>query len=195
MRYYRLTFSMAAVLLLGAGCVKIETSSGDSEQRTHLSAQSAADLRADWARSLQNATPTETAQMLARKIDAVSSAYAAYSLQVAEQWRDGNNTKGEPIPASDMRRYVQGWVATERPLLDANDDMIEYAFARIKEQGGLDDETVEIARRLIASYYELYSAVFIPNGDVTDYEYTVGQRRSDVENLVGELERDLARYF
>lgn len=133
--------------------------------------------------------------MLARKIDAVSSAYVAYSLQVAEQWRDGNNTKGEPIPASDMRRYVQGWVATERPLLDANDDMIEYAFARIKEQGGLDDETVEITRRLIASYYELFSAVFIPNGDVTDYEYTVGQRRSDVQNLVGVLERDLARYF
>lgn len=199
MKSVRRSFHIALVVVLCVicefGCVKVETSAGDAEQRTRSSSETATDLRSDWAQRLQSATPAETAEMLGRRISTITSQYVSFSRQIADRWREGNQGRGTPIPDHEMRQLVQGWIATEQPILAAHDDMVEYAYARMRESRVLDDETLEITRRLIEAYYGVHSAVFIPNGDVTDYEYQVDRRRGAVETLTGELERDLRRYY
>ncbi|MCB2229347.1 hypothetical protein KQH82_01440 [bacterium] len=185
---------LAVGLLCVTGCMSVQTSSGGTEQRTQSSEQTAASLRSDWGRRLQDASPKEAAMLLAAQIDAITSRYVAYSRSVADKWREGNDGRGTPIPDSEMRNFVNGWISTEKPILSANDDMVEYAYSRIKESRALDEQTEDVIRQSISAYYELYSAVFIPNGSVEDYEYAVGQKRSLVEDRLRELDQDLARY-
>lgn len=186
--------TLTAGFLSMVGCVSVQTSSGGAEQRTQSSQQTASALRSDWGRRLQDASPKEAAMLLAAQIDAVTARYVAYSRSVADKWREGNDGRGTPIPDSEMRHFVNGWISTEKPILDANDDMVEYAYSRIKESRGLDQATEDIIRRSISAYYDLYSAVFIPNGSVEDYEYAVAKKRSLVEDRLRELDQDLTRY-
>ncbi|MBD3404447.1 hypothetical protein GF420_16265 [candidate division GN15 bacterium] len=194
-RIVGLTALLAIIVMASAGCVKVETSSAGPEQRTQSAENTAADLRSDWARRLDGATGPETAGMLGRQVDAITSRYVDYSRRVADEWRKGNDGRGQPIPDTEMREFVQGWVSTEQPILTAHDDMVEYAYAQLREGREVDESTIEVTRRLIESYYELYTAVFFPTGTVVDYEYTVGEARSDIEEILTELELDLNRYF
>lgn len=176
------------------GCVNVTTETGSVEQRQRSAEIRAADLRADWAAMLEQAGPAQVGLELANLTRRVANVYQEYAAQISGHWREGNEGRGTPISGSEMQQRVPNWVAGEAPVLKAYDDMVDFAYTRLRESQFFDADDTRLYEDLVANYDKLYSTVVLPQGTVEDYEYEVDVLVSRVEGLAGEMELAMQRY-
>lgn len=111
--------------------------------------------------------------MLKEHIDSVSAVYIRYGFNVADEWHKGNEGRGKVIEASEMRQVVDAWVKTQRPILMAYEDNMEYGIRLVRDSKSsepLPPETYSLLDSLANQYYTTYSVVFYPNHNVEVYE-------------------------
>ena len=174
--------------------MNIETSSGGTEQRADLSSQTASDMRSEWASRLAGVDTRGKALLLTSHIERVSRVLDNYSEQIADRWREGNQGRGQEIPDSEMRGIVTASIEGERPVLQAYEDMIEYAYRQIREADQFEAETMAEMKTMIDHYYELYSLVFFPTGSVSEYEFATGEQQDELLAQIERVRSELQRY-
>jgi len=184
-----------AVVLGIAGCgVTIQTGPQTAEEATQSSEVQARTMRARWMNQLEAAQPVEKVTMLTVLIDSVSSLYTGYGYDVADQWRQGNEGRGENISDAEMREMVQRWTKTQQPLLQSYEDVIEFALEHIRKDNFFDETTDGLIMSLAEQFYEVYSRVFYPVGTLADYEYGLSRLQATTQELSDQVRADLLRY-
>lgn len=187
---------VAAVFMaiLTVGCANIKIESGGTEDRTENNRDRASDIRAEFAEQLNSTTPVGQVNYLADYAEFVGGNTVDYGETMVRQWKEGEDGRSEVITGEEMRGLIDRSIASERPILKAWEDNIEYAYRVIQTDGFFTSDMIELLKQLLDAYYELNSAVMFPMGTVDDYEYNIDDRRRDFEMIVSELRRKAGQY-
>ena len=173
MRFFKNLFFLTVVIAATSGCVKIETGA-TVEEATESNEVRAKQIRSQWADRLSRVNgDKERAIILKEHIDSVSAVYIRYGFNVANEWRKGNEGRGKVIEASEMRLVVDAWVKTQRPILMAYEDNMEYGIRLVRDSKSsepLPSEAHNLLDSLANQYYNTYSVVFYLNNTVEFYE-------------------------
>jgi len=180
------------VLLWAPGCVKIEK--GTPAEATETSEMRASNVRTAWASRILDATPTEVVALLVQHVDSVTRSYVDFGHQVANEWEEAEQGRGQAVPGDEMREVVAAWTRGEQPLLKANDDNLEFAYRTARESAFFDAPTLEALGRLVDAYYGLYDGVFLPSGDREEYLDRLWDAERSVSRTVDEVREELRRY-
>lgn len=182
-----------SALLSSAGCVKIET--GQTIEEAEASSEDRAGrIRSDWADRIQGSSPRQMAELLKIHIDSTTARYVDYGFRIGREWETGNRGRGEVIPADEMTTIVEGWNRAQKPIMTADEDNMEYAWAELKATRHFDPTSLDLFKQLVDKYYEVYSVVFYPAGTVGDYEESLYRVRLATERVSIELGRILEGY-
>jgi hypothetical protein len=183
----------AAVALVGCTSIRIE--SGDiSETGSDRAEVTARQIRSDWYAQIERAQPLQMAELLRVHIDSTTALLIRYGFSIADQWRNGNDLRGEDIPAAEMQQMVEAGIAAERPILDAYEDNTEYALDRIREKHFFDPVMLDQIQTMTDLYDQAYSVVFYPEDDVRGYENRLYDTRAAIESQSKELAAKLQRF-
>jgi hypothetical protein len=176
------------VAALTAGCSSVQISSGGAEDRTAYAEQTADRLRSEWASRLKSAGPQETMRLFLAHIEEISQRYLSYGRQMADRWEEGNQGRGTDMPSDEISRYFAGWMAAERPILEAYDDMAEYALDRISQSPETPEPVKEQLLDLLKQHYEVYNVLMFPQSTVTDYRHEIEGAVSALQNQIEQVE-------
>ncbi len=198
MRFAHLVYcslTVLALLVLGAcSAVHIQSGPPTQEERVERSSQQGSDLRSEWANRLAGVSPLKKVDMVKDFMDSVTTRYIRFGRQVAQQWRDVADEQQREVSAEEMRRAVEAGTETDRPVLDAYDDMVDYGISEVRQDSYLDGNT----ENLLLEYRDLYDAVrgqvFIPNGTREAYEDNLYRIENELAKLSRHLEEDLQGY-
>ena len=127
-------------------------------------------------------------------IDSVSAMYLRYGYRIVGEWQQGNEGRGEPVDASEMRQVVDSWVAAEKPILKAYEDNLEYGLRLVRDSRHYDQSTMDLFDQLARAFYDCHSVVFYPNRNVETYENELIDTERRIRQLSQELERKLRVY-
>lgn len=175
------------------GCVKIETGQ-TLEEATESNELRAKHIRSEWAVQLNNATPLQTAELVQMQVDSVAAMYLRYGFKIVDEWRKGNEGRGQLIEATEMRQVVDAWVASQRPILDAYEDNLEFGLGKIREYRFFDQKTLALFEKMGEQLYAVRSVVFYPNRDVEFYESRLTESQKASESLSRELGLEIEKY-
>ncbi len=185
---------LVSFLLAVSSCgLKIETGQ-TVDEATESNQQRAGRIRSNWAEELRNKPPTTMAGLVKTHIDSVSAMYIRYGFQIVDQWQQGNEGRGQPVDASEMREVVNSWVVAEKPILKAYEDNLEYGLRLVRDSRHYDQSTMDLFDQLARAYYDCHSAVFYPNNNVETYEEVLIDTERRMHQLSGELDRRLSSY-
>jgi len=145
---------IAGLCLTGCG-VNIETGPPTADERSRTSEVRGKGVRSDWVNRFELATLSSKGMMFKTFVDSVSSRYIEYGYSVSDQWRQGNEGRGQEVSDTEMREMVARWTETEKPLIESYDDVVEYAIERIRETGQFDQGTEDILQKMVDNYYRL----------------------------------------
>jgi hypothetical protein len=181
------------VMAVSTGCVKIQTGQ-TVEEATESNEFKARQIRSEWALQLNSATPLRTAELVKMHIDSVSAMYLRYGFKVADEWHKGNEGRGKVVDAGEMRQVVDAWVFTQKPILNAYEDNLEFGLTRVKESRFFQAETLALLERMAEQFYANRSIVFYPNQDVEYYESRLIEAQKATESLSRELGLEIGKY-
>ncbi|MEE8149792.1 MAG: hypothetical protein V3T75_04995 [candidate division Zixibacteria bacterium] len=185
---------LALLFLTVSSCgLKIETGQ-TVDEATESNQQRASRIRASWAEQLRNKPPMTMAGLVKTHIDSVSAMYLRYGYRIVEQWQQGNEGRGQPVDASEMREVVNSWVVAEKPILKAYEDNLEYGLRLVRDSRHYDQNTMDLFDQLARAYYDCHSIVFYPNNNVDTYEEELIDTERRIRQLSEELERKLRVY-
>jgi len=184
---------IAGLCLTGCG-VNIETGPPTADERSRTSEVRGKGVRSDWVNRFELATLSSKGMMFKTFVDSVSSRYIEYGYSVSDQWRQGNEGRGQEVSDTEMREMVARWTETEKPLIESYDDVVEYAIERIRETGQFDQGTEDILQKMVDNYYKVYNSVFFPSGSVADYEYRLAQLQTGTEEISRQVQDALQVY-
>jgi hypothetical protein len=186
-----LPLAVAALTLLWfSGCESVKIRTGPTvETATESAEMQARKIRAEFHAGLVDAEPREMIQRLKVHVDSVSAVYVRYGRSIADEWRKGNDARGEQIPAAEMMETVKRWTATQKPILDAYEDNVEYALQEIERSRAFNQAVLRQTQEFADQLYRVRSAVFYPNGTVRDYEDALYDASAQTERM----SRDMAQ--
>ncbi|MEK7775276.1 MAG: hypothetical protein AAB305_05275 [Candidatus Zixiibacteriota bacterium] len=195
MRRYRsslvaLFLAVEICLLMSCRAIKIETGA-TAEEQTASNSERASSYKREWASTFNSLGPKEQIAFFKRHVDSTVSRYVAYGKSVAKQWHEGSAGRGAVISDDEMRKVVEQWISTQKPFLDANDDILEYGLSRLKERRDINGEVLSAITQLSAGYYDCQSAIFFPSGTIDDYENRMLDSQSELQRTSADLERML----
>jgi len=180
------------VISLGTLSCGITIKTGQTTEEAVASSETRArGIRANWARWVDNAEPKEVAYILKDYIDSTSMSLLSYGWRLEEKWREGNAGRGEAIPDSEMRKIIDAWVTRDRPILEAWEDNIEYAWELIRRQAYYGQPEMSAIKEVIDQYYGVYSGVMFPKGTVEDYSDRLRLLQSETESISQSLSQEL----
>jgi len=174
--------SVLIILLLVSGCIKIETG-GTAEEKKQSSESKASQIRSEWAFKLQQASPSEKARLFIDFFDNVIGIYLKFGNDMVKQWKEGEQGRQQEIPDTEMRKRIDSWIKTQKPILKAYDDNIEYGFENIKQTGYFNEDFLALLKQVVDQYYNVYTDVFFPQGKVSDYEYRLEETKNKTKLL------------
>jgi hypothetical protein len=179
-----------------AGCtsVKIQTGPPTDEEYTQQSEVQAKQLKSDWYQRLNGATPLDQLRLIRTFVDTTAARYLRFGENVADQWRQGNDSQPTPVPASDMRTAVDNTLKTDMPVIKAHEEILEYGVDEILRSGYFDPEIEKLLKQQRDLFYDVYSAVFYPSGTVDDYIFRMDETRRALEENSSRLEYEMTRY-
>lgn len=183
--------ALVLILLLNS-CVKIQT--GQSlDEAVESNEIRAKEIRIQWRAELDRTSDDKDRALLVKnRIDSTAATIIRYGFNVAGEWHKGNDGRGAPIEASEMRQVVNSWVAAQKPYLMAFEDNIEYGIRLVGETrkyGRFSEEAYNLFDSLASQYYNTYSSVFYPNDNVSSYEENLFSAQSRHRELSDRLER------
>ena len=189
---YTLVFAIGFLAVSSCG-IKIETGQ-TVDEATESNQQRASRIRSSWAEQLRNKPPMTMAGLVKTHIDSVSAMYLRYGYQIVDQWQQGNEGRGQPVDASEMREVVNRWVVAEKPILKAYEDNLEYGLRLVRDSRHYSQSTMELFDKLARAYYDCHSVVFYPNHDAETYEEELINTERRIRQLSDELDRKLSVY-
>ena len=189
---YAVMFTIGFLAVSSCG-IKIETGQ-TVDEATESNQQRAGRIRANWAEQLRNKPPETIAGLVKTHIDSVSAMYLRYGHQIVDQWKQGNEGKGQPVEASEMRQVVDRWMAAEKPVLKAYEDNLEYGLRLVRDSRHYDQSTLDQFEQLARAYYNCHSVVFYPNDEAGAYEDKLIDTERRIHRLSEELDRRLRIY-
>lgn len=197
MAWHGLTYqSLAAItvpLLCVAGCVRIETGQ-TVDEAVESSEAKARQIRGSWANKFQTATPVEMAEFLADHYDRVTAVFVRFGHDMVDRWEEGIAGRGEDIAADEMRSMIDRWIHTQKPILTAYEDNLEYGFEQIKLSNHFDERLLDLMNELVDHYYQVYSGAFFPSGSVEDYQYLLEHMNYETQEMSGRFRAALERF-
>lgn len=185
------------MLLIAAGlaaCVHIETASETPEQLSESSALRGKQFRVDWIDRFTGLSSREKAESLVTLIDSLGGQFLRYGRQVVNEWRDGNDARGQYLPDSEMRQMIEAGNKSQWPLFTAYEEVMEYSLAEIRRIGAVDEATADTLKEHVDLYYRVFSDVMYPNGTVDDYQYRLLQDEGDLEDHSRVVREEISRY-
>ncbi len=189
---YALVFSIGFLAVSTCG-LKIETGQ-TVDEATESNQQRASRIRSNWAEQLRNKPPMTMAGLVKTHIDSVSAMYLRYGYQIVDQWQQGNEGRGQPVDASEMRDVVNRWVVAEKPILKAYEDNLEYGLRLIRDSRHYDQSTMDLFDQFARAFYDCHSVIFYPNRNVETYENELIDTERRIRQLSQELDRKLRVY-
>ncbi len=187
----KLLFMICIGLMALLGCSSIQINSGTEEQRSESKSDEASMVRREWQAEVLGADPPQVMLLTMERVKRFARQLNRLSESIVEKWQEGNAGRGEEIPASEMRRLVDAWLDKERDVLDAWDDIIEDGLQRVRDSRYFDQPMIEGLKDLRADYEQLYSVVLVPNGDIVDYQQSIQDRQTTLEESADQLKREL----
>ncbi len=182
-------------LLSFVSCSAIKIETGQTQGEAIESSQAQAKmLRASWANRFQQATPPEMARLLIYHVDSVTARYVTYGFGVAAQWREGSANRSDKITDTEIRDGMAQWIETQKPILKAYEDNLEYALERIRQSRYFHQNFLDLLGELAGQYYRVYSVTFSPSGSVEEYEQTLDVAKRDTEMISARCQAELDRY-
>lgn len=183
------------LVLANVGCAGIKVETGrTADEEVAASETQASDMRRNFAQAFDAANEINRALLLKQHIDTVCSRLVSIGQQFAGEWRNGNQGRGQEIPADEMRQVIDNSITRDKPILKAWEDNLEYGWEYVRDSSRFDDQVIRVFDSMVQQYYSTYSAVFFPDSDVV--EYSGGLDRVDIEmkNLSRDLDLALGRY-
>jgi len=194
-RAVRIAAAFGVVILVAAcSSVKIQTGPAGEAEAAESSELRGKGLRAEYKNRLDQAGPIEKVQLWTDFVDSVTVWYLRTGSNIADQWRQGSEGRGQEVPVEEMRQVVSNSIASDLPLLESYDDIVDYGLAEIQRTDFVDDTTDSLLNELRDHYYDVYGYVFLPNGTRSDYEHGLEDLRLSTEELAGQVDRDIRRY-
>jgi len=181
------------VLFLGCG-VKIDTGPSTTAEVAQSTEMQAKQFRAEWGERLRLAEPLAKAMMVKQLIDSVSNNYLRYGQNIADEWREGNRGRGAEVSDSEIREIVERSVAGQRPLFLAYEDVVEQGMLEIKRALFLDPQSTEQLETYANYLYDVYTAVFLPQGSYESFLSRIEHLGSTGEIQSQNLDEMLARF-
>jgi hypothetical protein len=195
--FRRGTFVITATILYlglnGCSSVKIETGQ-TKEEATESYRQRASTMRSEWAHQVDAAAPVARAELLVSLVQKVAEQYFAFGDEVRYRWQEAEDGRGEEVSAAEMRKMIQLWSETQKPVLKANDDNLEYTRRQIRATNFFDPDFEKQVDGLCDKYYEVYSTIFFPTNDLRQYTDDLSQARLELDNEVDETQDALKPY-
>ena len=192
-----LTFLVAiSVSMVAAACssVNIQTGPPTEEESAHRSSVQARDLKSEWHRRLDAAGAMDKIRLVQMFIDTTANRYIRYGRNVTTMWEKENDRLGRDIPAAEIMQAVESSTAVDRPMIDAQEDVMEYGVEEVLRTDYFDDETEGLLNQMRQLYLEAYSAAFLPSVGVTEYRYRLDDVESELADISDLLSRDISRY-
>jgi hypothetical protein len=181
------------VVLGGCSSLKIETGQ-TREEAVDSSRERSSRIRSQWAQQVDAAPPVERVELLITLVEGVTDQYFNFGNEVKYRWQEAEDGRGEEVPASEMRTMIEAWSETQKPILDANDDNLEYTRRRIRETQLFDSDFDERIDGLCDKYYEVYSTVFFPTADLQQYRDDLAQRQIELDQEINLTQDALKPY-
>ena len=113
---------------------------------------------------------------------------------MAGDWRTGNDVRGQLIPDTEIRQLIDRSNESQRPLMKAYEDVLEYSLEQIKQSKFFRTSTEDLIQSHIDRFYDVNSAVFYPSGTVDDYEYRLDEAKKASESASRELGLEVDGY-
>jgi uncharacterized protein YggL (DUF469 family) len=191
----RMGVLLAGVLVLvTAGCVKIQTSGESRERQTEVSVNQGKDVQVQFAERMQAATVGQKLAMTKTFVDSVTANYLRYGTTLVDRWRGYNQSQPQPMTDAELRKMVSNWNETQQPLTQAYENTLEYALDEIKRTATVDQQTMSLLGRFRDQYYKVYSAAFYPSGTVDEYDDKLRMLREEIERTSRDLDLAIQRY-
>ncbi|HQL23884.1 MAG TPA: hypothetical protein PKY95_05645 [candidate division Zixibacteria bacterium] len=184
--------TVLAVTAAGCGAVRIETGATPEEETARSESQASA-LRRTWAQTFDQADRLRRADLLKTHLDSTSARLILVGRQFAGEWRDGNRGRGQVIPAEEFRRVIDNSIAKDRPILQAWEDNLEYGWEWVRDSSRFDSGRIGLFEEFVRHYYDVYSAVFLPQADAETYVAEIDRMEAATRKLSEELARELSR--
>jgi len=185
---------LTSILLGSCSSINIQTGPPSEEQVTEKSTIRGKGVRADYADRLSTASPMEKAYIVKTFIDSTLSSYIDYGLSISDQWRKANESSGKEVSDREIQQMIENSTQSDMPLLEAYDDVVDYGVDQLLRTIFFDESTESMFTDFRDHYYQVSSAVFIPNGNQDDYRYSLLELQTETEEQSLRLAEDLRRY-
>lgn len=184
----RTTVAIPALMafLLAAGCGVKVTTGQSAEEASLVNEERARAMKSQFAEQFLDLRPSAQGDMLIDYFRRVGGGLVQFGRDISNQWRQGEQGRGETIEASEMREQVRRWTTSEKPILRAWEENLEFGLRRLREQHYYGERAMTSLREMVDYYYDAYSEVVFPNGTREEYESTL----YDIENQIDELADD-----
>lgn len=179
---------LAGATLLSCGAVRIETGASQ-EETTASNSDRASQYKRDWVSIFNSYGLKEQISFLQRHVDSTAAKYQDFGESIVAQWREGTEGRGRAISDEEMRVIVDKWIATQKPYLTANDDILEYGITRLKERPDMFSDIIPAIEELAGRYYDCSGAIFYPSGTVEQFENRIIENISRLQESSEKLNR------
>ena len=185
---------IALASALACSSINIKTGPPTDQEIIRESEDRGSRMRAEWSNQLQQASPIQQANIMRGFVDSTTARFIRFGYQVIEVWRTESERRGVQLSAEEVRQVIEHSNQFDLPLLEAYEDVLEFGVSLVIDSRFFD---AQVKNRLVAYrdfYYEVYNAVFFPNGTTEDYERLLHDMESRTQQVSQLLAEELVRY-
>jgi hypothetical protein len=173
--------------------VKIETGQ-TTEEAVESSRERGSLIRSQWAQQVDAAEPVGMVDLLISHVEGVTERYFGFADEVKYQWQQAEEGRGQQVSSEEMREMIDAWSVRQRPILDANDDNLEYARRQALASNLFGPDFKERLDGLCDQYYSAYSTIFYPTGTLEEYADDILQAQRELDQVIEMTQGALATY-
>ncbi len=183
MRWAAIPFAVALSALVLGGC-GVQITTGQSAEETSIANEERARAyKAQFAEQFMALGPADQADMLIGYFEQVGGGLLQFGRDISNQWRQGERGRAEAIEASEMREQIGRWTASERPILLAWEENLEFGLRMLREQHYFGNDAMATLQSMVDYFYKAYSLVIFPSGPREDYEASLYNIEHQIDAL------------
>jgi len=188
------TVFLPMIMALACSSIHIQTGPPTDTELTQESEDRGRQLRIKWSDRLQQASPVQQASMMRGMIDSTTAQFVRFGYQVLDMWRTESDRRGTQLTAKEVREAIERTNQFDMPLLDAYEDVLEFGVELVISGKFFDSRVKDRLMDYRNLYYDVYNAVFLPNGGLEEYEWKLRDLETNNRQTSQLLGEELNRY-
>lgn len=188
------TVLLPTIMVLACSSIHIKTGPPTDTELTQESEDRGRQLRIKWSDRLQQASPVQQASMMRSMIDSTTAQFVRFGYQVLDMWRTESDRRGTQLTAKEVREAIERTNQFDMPLLDAYEDVLEFGVELVISDKFFDSQVKDRLMDYRNLYYDVYNAVFLPNGGLEEYERKLRDLEANNRQTSQLLGEELIRY-